>query len=54
MDRELPSQQYSGVPENEFAMMTIAGMTGMNVPEIQLVDLEAVSGLPQGLSELQG
>ncbi|MEO9338834.1 type II toxin-antitoxin system HipA family toxin [Mesorhizobium sp. SB112] len=51
---KLPSQQYSGVPENEFAMMTIAGMMGMNVPEIQLVDLDAVSGLPQGLGELQG
>jgi serine/threonine-protein kinase HipA len=51
---KLPSQQYSGVPENEFAMMTIAGMMGMNVPEIQLVDLDAVSGLPHGLGELQG
>lgn len=51
---KLPSQQYSGVPENEFAMMTIAGMMGMNVPEIQLFDLDAVSGLPQGLGELQG
>jgi serine/threonine-protein kinase HipA len=51
---KLPSQQYSGVPENEFAMMTIAGMMGMNVPEIQLVDLDAVSGLPQGIGELQG
>ncbi|MBY3179474.1 type II toxin-antitoxin system HipA family toxin [Rhizobium leguminosarum] len=51
---KLPSQQYSGVPENEFAMMTIAGMMGMNVPEIQLVDLDAVSGLPEGIGELQG
>ncbi|MBY3246696.1 type II toxin-antitoxin system HipA family toxin [Rhizobium laguerreae] len=51
---KLPSQQFSGVPENEFAMMTVAGMMGMNVPEIQLVDLDAVSGLPQGIGELQG
>lgn len=51
---KLPSQQYSGVPENEFAMMTIAGMMGMDVPEIQLVDIDTVSGLPQGLGELQG
>ena len=51
---KLPSQQYSGVPENEFAMMTVAGMMGMDVPEIQLVDLNAVSGLPQGVGELHG
>lgn len=51
---KLPSQQYSGVPENEFAMMTIARLMGMDVPEIQLVDLEAVSGLPQGIGELHG
>lgn len=51
---KLPSQQYSGLPENEFAMMTIAGLMGMNVPEIQLVNLDAVSGLPQGIGELHG
>ncbi|KOF18514.1 kinase [Ensifer adhaerens] len=51
---KLPSQQYNGVPENEFAMMTIARMMGMDVPEIQLVDLDAVSGMPQGLGELHG
>ncbi|TCU15639.1 serine/threonine-protein kinase HipA [Rhizobium azibense] len=51
---KLPSQQYGGVPENEFAMMTIARMMGMDVPEIQLVDLDAVGGLPQGVGELRG
>ncbi|MFB9795117.1 type II toxin-antitoxin system HipA family toxin, partial [Shinella granuli] len=51
---KLPSQQYSGVPENEFSMMTIANLMGMHVPQIQLVDLNAVSGLPQGIGELQG
>lgn len=29
-------------------------MMGMNVPEIQLVDLDSGSGLPQGVGELQG
>ena len=51
---KLPSQQYSGVPENEFSMMTIAGMMGMDVPEIQLVNLDAIDGLPQGVGELHG
>ncbi|NRP75764.1 Serine/threonine-protein kinase HipA [Ensifer psoraleae] len=51
---KLPSQQYSGVPENEFAMMTIARMMGIDVPETQLVDLDAVGGLPHGVGELHG
>lgn len=51
---KLPSQQYSGVPENEFSMMTIARRMGMDVPEIQLVDLDALSGLPQGVGDLRG
>jgi serine/threonine-protein kinase HipA len=33
---KLPSQQFTGVPENEFSMMTLAGMIGMEVPVIQL------------------
>ena len=51
---KLPSQQYSGVPENEFSMMTIAGMMGVDVPDMHLVDLDAVHGLPQGVGELRG
>lgn len=51
---KLPSQQFAGVPENEYSMMTIASMLGMDVPEIQLLDLDAVDGLPEGLGELSG
>jgi serine/threonine-protein kinase HipA len=51
---KLPSQQFSGVPENEFSMMTLARMMGMDVPEIQLLDLEAIQGLPEGIGELKG
>lgn len=51
---KLPSQQFSGVPENEFSMMTLAGRMGMDVPDIELVDLDAIEGLPQGVGELRG
>jgi serine/threonine-protein kinase HipA len=51
---KLPSQQFTGVPENEFSMMTIAGMIGMEVPVINLVDLDAISGIPEGIGELKG
>ncbi|RVC81682.1 type II toxin-antitoxin system HipA family toxin [Mesorhizobium sp. M4A.F.Ca.ET.022.05.2.1] len=51
---KLPSQQFTGVPENEFSMMTIAGMIGMEVPIINLVDLDAIAGIPEGVGELKG
>jgi serine/threonine-protein kinase HipA len=51
---KLPSQQYAGVPENEYSMMTIAKSMGMDVPELQLLDLDAINGLPDGIGELKG
>lgn len=51
---KLPSQQFAGVPENEFSMMTIAKQLGMDVPDLQLVDLAAINGLPEGIGELKG
>lgn len=51
---KLPSQQFSGVPENEYSMMTIAAAMGMDVPEIQLLALDAIAGLPEGIGELKG
>jgi serine/threonine-protein kinase HipA len=51
---KLPSQQYAGVPENEFSMMTIAKSMGMEVPDLQLLELDAIDGLPDGIGELKG
>jgi serine/threonine-protein kinase HipA len=51
---KLPSMQYPGVPENEFSMMTIAKKMGMDVPELQLLELDAIKGLPDGIGELKG
>jgi len=51
---KLPSQQYPGVPENEFSMMTIAKSMGMDVPDLQLLELDAIDGLPDGIGELKG
>jgi serine/threonine-protein kinase HipA len=49
---KLPSQQYRGVPENEFSMMTLARMIGINVPAIDLVDVKAIGNLPSGVDRL--
>lgn len=51
---KLPSQQYAGVPENEFSMMTIASKMGMDVPEIRLLDLGEIGNIPDGIGELRG
>lgn len=51
---KLPSMQFPGMPENEFSMMSLAGKMGMDVPELQLVDLDALDGLPDGIGELTG
>jgi serine/threonine-protein kinase HipA len=51
---KLPSQQFTGVSENEFSMMHIAALMGMDVPEIQLLDTTAISNIPEGIGELRG
>ena len=51
---KLPSQQFAGVPENEFSMMTLAKEIGMDVPAIDLIDIDAIAGMPEGIGELKG
>lgn len=51
---KLPSQQFAGVPENEFSMMTIASKIGMDVPEIRLLELGEIANIPEGIGELRG
>ncbi|WP_420006657.1 type II toxin-antitoxin system HipA family toxin [Arenibacterium sp. LLYu02] len=49
---KLPSREYRGVPENEFSMMTLARMVGINVPPIDLVDIGGIKNLPDGIDQL--
>ncbi|MBE9639257.1 type II toxin-antitoxin system HipA family toxin [Salipiger mangrovisoli] len=49
---KLPSQEYRGVPENEFSMMSLARMVGINVPAIDLVDIDGIKNLPDGIDRL--
>lgn len=44
---KLPAQNYANVPENEFAIMHLAGSIGIPVPETKLVKLDDISGLPE-------
>ena len=47
---KLPSARYDHVPENEFSMMTLAGMAGIDTPAIKLVPLESVEGVPRDVT----
>jgi serine/threonine-protein kinase HipA len=51
---KLPSREFPGVPENEFSMMTLARLIGMDVPALQLVDPNTIKNLPDGIGTLKG
>ena len=51
---KLPSHQFAGVPENEYSMMTLARLIGMDVPAVQLVDVGSIRNLPDGIDGLTG
>ncbi|MFQ5533521.1 MAG: type II toxin-antitoxin system HipA family toxin [Sphingomonadales bacterium] len=51
---KLPSREFAGVPENEFSMLTLARLIGMDVPALQLVDIDAIKNLPEDIGALQG
>lgn len=51
---KLPSTSFEAVPENEHAMMTLAGMIGIDIPENHLLPLEEISGLPADIENLKG
>lgn len=44
---KLPSRDYAGVPENEYSMMRLASLLGMDVPKVDLIDIDSISGLPE-------
>jgi len=51
---KLPSSRFPDIPENEFSMMTLARIIGMDVPAIELVDVDSIQNLPEGIGSLKG
>nr|WP_189637068.1 MULTISPECIES: type II toxin-antitoxin system HipA family toxin [unclassified Rhizobium] len=49
---KLPSREFAHVPENEFSMMSLARMVGINVPAIDLRDIRSIGNLPDGIDQL--
>ncbi len=51
---KLPSLRFDAVPENEYAMMTLARAVGIEVPDVRLVAAGDIGGLPKDLPEVFG
>jgi serine/threonine-protein kinase HipA len=49
---KLPSTKFAGVPENEYSMMMLAQEVGIDVPDIQLIETNKISGLPGEMVEI--
>ncbi len=47
---KLPDSRYPKVPENEYSTMQWAKASGIRIPELELVDVADVSGLPAALA----
>jgi len=46
---KLPDRQFEHLPENEFAMMSLAATAGIDVPDTRLVHRDELHGLPAGV-----
>ncbi len=49
---KLPSPSFVGVPENEYVMMELARLVGIEVPKTALVSLNQIKGLPKDITHL--
>lgn len=50
---KLPSARFRGVAANEFSMMRLAQAMGMNIPGVELVPLDQIEGLPEGIGKIE-
>lgn len=48
---KLPSSHFDAVPENEYSMMELARMLGMDVPETQLLPINQIANIPDGIGK---
>lgn len=49
---KLPSREFPNVPENEFSMMSLARLVGINVTAIGLIDVRSIGNLPDGIEKI--
>lgn len=51
---KLPSIRFPFVPENEYVMLELARAIGITVPEIRLVPVSEIRGLPEDAARMEG
>ena len=51
---KLPSTQFQAVPESEYAMLGLARAAGITAPEIRLVPVGDIRGLPEAAARMEG
>lgn len=51
---KLPSPAYPSLPENEFSMMEFARAVGIQVPELGLIPLKDIPGIPEPWQHVKG
>jgi len=51
---KLPPTQFPAVPDNEYVMLELARAVGITVPEIRLVPIGDIRGLPEAAARMEG
>ena len=51
---EFPSSAFSGVPANEYSMMNLARLIGIDVPPVKLFNLNELDNVPEELEKIKG
>ena len=49
---KLPSSSFKNVPANEYSMMALASAVGIDVPEVRLIPISDIDGLPSEIVTL--
>lgn len=50
---KLPSVRFRGVAANEYSMMSLAKAMGLDIPDVELVPLDQIEGLPEGIGKFE-
>ena len=50
---KLPSFNLEDVTENEYSMVRLAKMAGLNIPEVKLIETESIQGLPKDILQFE-
>lgn len=51
---KLPARDFVGIPENEYSMMTLARLVGIDVSAVKLIDVGEIRNMPGGIEGIKG